>query len=206
LKRAAAVVMPVAVALALLVQGTAFGATKSVTVANFSFTPQAVKVKLADSVLWTNVGSVNHTATSDGVNDGSGFTGIGLWNSGAIAHNGMFSFQFTFAGTYPYHCSIHPSLMTGTVKVPMKATPASGPLGTNFTITWASAAPTGNLVIDVQRKDPGGSFKTWQRGVTTLSAMFKPTATGVYSFRARLRNSNTGAVSKYSPAVSITAT
>ena len=119
----------------------------------------------------------------------------------------MFTFTFTFAGTYPYHCSIHPTLMQGTVKVPMTASPPSGPLGTTFTLTWASAAPTGSLVFDVQRMDPGSTkFKKWQTGVTTLSATYMPALAGTYVFRTRVRDMNTGAVSKYSPKVSIVAT
>jgi plastocyanin len=205
MKRAAAIVAPLAVALTLLVEGTAIGATKGVTIQSFSFTPTAVKVKLGDSVRWTNLDGFDHTSTSDGFADGSSYTGIGLWTSGHITSGATFTQPFTLAGTFPYHCSIH-TFMQGTVKVPMKVNPASGGVGTQFTITWATAAPTGNLVVDVQRQDPGGTFKSWKKGVTTLSAMFTPTATGVYSFRARLRNSDTGATSKYSPAVSITAT
>jgi plastocyanin len=198
--------VPLAMVLALLLQGTALAATKAVTIQNSAYTPKATKVKIGDVVQWTNMDSVNHTSTSDGVADGSGYTGIGLWSSGAIAHNGTFSFTFSFAGTYPYHCSIH-HFMQGTIKVPLTAMPASGPVGSNFTVTWASAAPTGSRVFDVQRMDPGNTkFKSWQKGVTTMSATFKPTSPGTYVFRMRLRNSSTGAASKYSPTASISAT
>ena len=208
MRRLISAAAPVAVALVLLVQGAALAATKDVTIQNFSFTPKTVKVKLGDGVKWTNAATfTNHTTTGDGVSDGSGYTGIGLWDSHVLAPNATFTFTFTFAGTYPYHCSIHPTLMQGTVKVPMTASPASGPLGTTFTLTWASAAPTGSLVFDVQRMDPGGTtFKKWQTGVTTLSATYMPALAGTYVFRTRVRNMTTGAVSNYSPKVSIVAT
>src|SRR5262249_46594630 len=148
-----------------------------------------------ESVRWTNMDGFAHTSTSDGVNDGSVYKGVGLWASGAIAHNGTFAFTFTSAGTYPYHCSIH-NFMQGTVKVPMKAKPTSGGVGTNFTITWATAAPTGSRVFDVQRMDPGGTFKAWQSGVTSLSAKFMPTKAGTYAFRALLRDTSSGGKSK----------
>jgi plastocyanin len=207
MRRLTSAAAPLAVALALLLQGTALAATKDVTIQGNAFTPKATKVKIGDVVRWTNRDAFNHTSTSDGVADGSGYTGIGLWSSGAIAHNGTFSFTFSFAGTYPYHCSIHPLTMQGTIKVPLTAVPASGPVGSNFTVTWASAAPTGSRVFDVQRMDPGSTkFKSWQKGVTTMSAVFKPTAPGTYVFRMRLRNATTGAASKYSPTASISAT
>jgi plastocyanin len=204
MKRVTALGVPLAVVLALVVSGTALAAaTHDVSIANFAFSPDSTKAKLGDSVKWTNMDGFAHTSTSDGVNDGSGLTGIGLWHSNNIAHNGTFTFQFTFAGTFPYHCSIH-NFMQGTVKVPMKAKPTSGGVGTNFTITWASAAPTGTLVFDVQKMDPSGKFKAWKTGVTTLSAKFKPSDPGTYSFRALLRDSASGAKSKFSPVIKIT--
>ena len=205
MKRVTALGVPLAIVLAVVMSGSALAAaTHDVSIANFAFTPASTKAKLGDTVRWTNnQAGVTHTSTSDGVNDGSGFSGIGLWASGNIAPNGTFSFTFKFAGTYPYHCSIH-NFMTGTVKVPMKAKPTSGGVGTNFTITWASAVPGGTLVFDVQRMNPGGSFKPWQTGVTTMSAKFKPNAPGTYQFRALLRDSSSGAKSKFSPVVKIT--
>jgi plastocyanin len=206
MRRLTSAAAPLAVALALLLQGTALAATKAVAIQGSAYTPKATKIKIGDVVQWTNKDAFNHTATSDGVVDGSSFTGIGLWSSGAIAHNGTFSFTFSFAGTYPYHCSIH-NFMQGTIKVPLTATPASGPVGSNFTVTWAAGGPTGSRVFDVQRMDPGSTkFKSWQKGVTTMSAVFKPTSPGTYVFRMRLRNSSTGAASKYSPTASISAT
>ena len=205
MKRVTALGVPLAIVLAVVMSGSALAAaTHDVSIVSFAFNPDSTKAKLGDTVRWTNTASIPHTSTSDGVNDGSGIKGIGLWTSGSLGHNGTFSFTFTFAGTFPYHCSIHPTLMHGTVKVPMKAKPSSGSVGQNFTITWASAAPTGTLVFDVQRMDPGGSFKAWQTGVTTMSAKFKPMTPGTYEFRALLRDSSSGAKSKYSPVVKIT--
>jgi plastocyanin len=205
MKRVTVMGVPLAIVLAVVMSGSALAAaTHDVSIANFAFTPPSTKAKLGDSVRWTNMqAGVTHTSSSNGVNDGSGFKGVALWASGNIPPNTMFTFTFTFAGTFPYHCSIH-SFMTGTVKVPMKAKPTSGSVGTNFTITWATAAPTGTLVFDVQRMDPGGTFKAWQTGVTTLSAKFKPTKTGTYQFRALLRDTSTGGKSKNSPVVKIT--
>jgi plastocyanin len=205
MKRVTALGVPLAIVLALVVSGTALAAvTHDVSIANFAYSPDSTKAKLGDSVRWTNMDGFAHTSTSDGVNDGSGFTGIGLWASGSIAHSGTFTFAFTFAGTFPYHCSIHPTLMHGTVKVPMKAKPTSGSVGDTFTITWATAAPSGTLVFDVQKMDPGGKFKAWQTGVTTLSAKFMPSNPGTYSFRALLRDTANGAKSKFSPLIKIT--
>jgi plastocyanin len=207
MRRLISAAAPLALALVLMVQGTALAALKDVSIQNFAFNPAATKVKLGDQIRWTNLDGTTHSTTGDGVADGSGYTGIGLWDSGGLAQNGTFTFTFAFAGTYPYHCRFHPTLMHGTVKVPMVASPPSGQLGTTFTLTWASASPTGSLVFDVQRLDPGTiKFKKWQTGVTTLSATYMPTVAGTYVFRTRVRNMTSGAVSKYSPKVSIAAT
>ena len=76
------------------------------TLANRAFAPDEVDVAVGDTVTWTNNDSVSHTSTSDR----SG------WDSGVVAPGGHFSFAFPAAGTYQYHCAIHPG-MVGTVVV-----------------------------------------------------------------------------------------
>jgi plastocyanin len=58
------------------------------------------------TVTWRNTDSTSHTSTSNAAG----------WNSGIIAPGGEFSFSFQSAGTFPYHCQIHPG-MVGTVTV-----------------------------------------------------------------------------------------
>jgi plastocyanin len=79
----------------------------AVKIANFAFDPAQVSAKVGDTVTWTNSDSAGHTATVD---DNDVCTTVTLENgaSGGIT--------FTQAGSYPYHCKIHPN-MKGTVEV-----------------------------------------------------------------------------------------
>lgn len=80
------------------------------SLSSFGFSPGSVTVKVGDTVEWINNTSVAHTSTSD---SGSAVS----WDSSAIqSGGGTFSFTFTKAGTYTYHCSFHPS-MQGTIVV-----------------------------------------------------------------------------------------
>lgn len=77
---------------------------------SFSFTPASVTIPVGSTVVWENSSSAPHTSTSD---SGDTFT----WDSSTIASGGgSFSETFTKAGTYTYHCSVHPS-MHGTIIV-----------------------------------------------------------------------------------------
>lgn len=64
------------------------------------------------AVKWGNADGVGaattHTVRADGASP--------LFNSGNIAAGATFTFNFTQAGTYTYHCAIHPS-MTGSIVV-----------------------------------------------------------------------------------------
>ena len=83
-----------------------------------AFTPNPVSVSLASTrglVEW-----VNNDQTG-GVYGGNGTThnitaDDGSFTSGNLAPGATFGETFTVAGTYPYHCSIHPT-MKGTVTV-----------------------------------------------------------------------------------------
>jgi plastocyanin len=69
---------------------------------NFKFEPATLTVPVGTTVTWTNTTGAPHTVTSD--------TGApAAFDSGAInTGGGTFSFTFTKAGTYNYHCSFHP--------------------------------------------------------------------------------------------------
>lgn len=85
-------------------------ATNAVAISNMAFSPASITVPVGTTVTWTNQDGVAHTVTGDGSNVPSGF------GSGNLSNGQSYSFTFATAGTYTYHCSIHPQ-MTGTVVV-----------------------------------------------------------------------------------------
>jgi plastocyanin len=71
-----------------------------------SFVLPSVEAQVGQQITWTNEDSVGHTVTTD---DGS--------IDGTVSGNGgTYSTAFATAGTYPYHCRIHPT-MTGTITI-----------------------------------------------------------------------------------------
>jgi plastocyanin len=84
------------------ITGSAYGA--------YQFSPASITIKVGTTVEWINGTDVPHSTTSD---PGSAVT----WDSGAISSGGgAYSFTFTQAGTFHYHCNYH-SYMHGTIIV-----------------------------------------------------------------------------------------
>ncbi len=83
----------------------ALAADRTITISSFAF-PATTSVNVGDTVTWRNESGATHNATAD---DGS-------FASGSIADGGSRSVTFASAGSFPYHCTIHPS-MTGTIVV-----------------------------------------------------------------------------------------
>ena len=77
-----------------------------VKIVSFAFRPSSITVPVGSSVGWINSATIQHTTTSD----------TGLWDSGPLNPGAKFLHKFTTAGTFTYHCSIHPT-MTGTIIV-----------------------------------------------------------------------------------------
>ena len=77
-----------------------------VIMADFEFRPSTWYAQVGDTVTWTNQGPSAHTATSD----------TGRWDTGRLDRGQSRSVNFTTAGTYAYHCTIHPG-MRGTIVV-----------------------------------------------------------------------------------------
>jgi plastocyanin len=76
-------------------------ATVNVSIKDFKYTPQPVQAKVGDIVAWKNEDSAPHTATMD---DGS-------CDTGQIAGGATGMLLFSAAGTYTYHCAVHPGQM-----------------------------------------------------------------------------------------------
>jgi plastocyanin len=83
----------------------ASGNAPSVSIVNFSFSPASLTVSVGTKVTWTNNDSTTHTVTDD----------HGAFNQ-MLSPGQTFTFTFTKAGTYTYHCNIHRS-MTATIIV-----------------------------------------------------------------------------------------
>jgi len=74
---------------------------------NQSFSPDPATAKVGQTVAWRNADSITHTASADG----------GAFNTGNIAPGATSSpITMTAAGSFGYHCQIHPS-MVGTLNV-----------------------------------------------------------------------------------------
>jgi plastocyanin len=96
-----------AAAALLLLSGAAraHAETVSVSIDNFTFAPVELKLKVGDTVTWTNHDDIPHTVVS-----------AGKFRSKALDTDNSFSFTFATAGDYKYFCSLHPH-MTGMIKV-----------------------------------------------------------------------------------------
>jgi plastocyanin len=171
-----------------------------VEVSDFQFTPQLAKNPQGTGVQWTFEGPSDHTAT-DALR-------MDLFDSGAQGPGSTYTFSFISAGNYRYRCEIHPTLMKGSVKVPITVDPSTGETGTQFIITWASEDAPAGYLFDVQIMRPGNpAWTDWLTGQTVNSATFVPDAgVGRYSFRARYRNTGNGRTSLYSDPKSIRVT
>jgi len=86
--------------------GTSGPGANEVFIQGIAFNPATITVAAGTTITWTNKDPITHTVTSDSK----------LWDSGSVGPNGTFSFTFATAGTFPYHCNVHPS-MTASVTV-----------------------------------------------------------------------------------------
>jgi plastocyanin len=78
----------------------------SSTLTTTAYSPNPITVSIGTTVSWLNSDSTTHTAVANG----------GAFTSPNVAPNARFNFTFTTAGTFPYHCTIHPN-MVGTITV-----------------------------------------------------------------------------------------
>lgn len=87
--------------------GTTPVATASVSIQSMAFAPGTIYLKVNGTVTWTNNDPVQHTVTDLG----------GSFNSGLINPNQTYQRSFPNAGTYTYHCTVHPAMANAMIVV-----------------------------------------------------------------------------------------
>ncbi len=80
-----------------------------ISIKGFAFDPSNITIKVGTEVTWTNFDSAPHNVTS---NPGTELS------SPTLNKGDSWSYIFTTAGTYPYFCSIHPSMTASITVVP----------------------------------------------------------------------------------------
>jgi LPXTG-motif cell wall-anchored protein len=129
-------------------------ADPGVTIADFSFSPDAITLHVGDTIQWLNNGPSPHTATA---NNGSFDTGV--------LHKGQSaSVTFHLPGTFAYHCSIHP-FMHGTVVV-LAAAKSSSTGGSGSTQNQGSSGNRGSSAGSGSASSAGSSVGSSATGAS----------------------------------------
>jgi len=100
--------------------------TNEVFIQGMAFSPSIITVAVNTTVTWTNKDAITHTVTSDS----------GAFDSGNVVSGSTFSYTFATAGTFAYHCKIHPSMVaTVVVSETAQMTPTTTPTTPSTTTT-----------------------------------------------------------------------
>jgi plastocyanin len=156
--------------------GSARAATTQVNVGNYYFCSQAfdgsvceTDITAGDTITWSVAAGTHHVVQCSDSNftacpPGGGFDG-GNFNTGQT-----FSHTFATAGTFFYHCAIHPSEMMG--KVVVAAAPTASPTAapTAVPTAAATAAPTATAARIPSTGGPTASSGTdlWEYALLAL--------------------------------------
>jgi plastocyanin len=78
----------------------------TVIISNFAYSPATITISVGDTIIWRNDDNVGHTVTSD--------SGSEL-DSPLLSKGDTYMHVFNTAGSYPYHCTVHPSMKAAVV-------------------------------------------------------------------------------------------
>jgi plastocyanin len=95
-----------------------------VSITNFAFVPDSVRIQPGDTVRWTNNDGAPHTSTGLG-------QGAGAWTSGSLSTSQAYQRAFGAAGAFEYKCNFHSSMVAtvyvgNATAISPKAAPAPG--------------------------------------------------------------------------------
>jgi hypothetical protein len=158
--------------------------------------PGTVEIAQGGAIRWRN-----DAATEHGAEDASG---LGLFDSGLLAHRDTHTYRPRSAGTY----LVRDPVGAGSSKfaVPVVASPRRGLAGQTFTLFLATRAPGAGWAFDVEIRRPGASaWSTWRDDYAARAIRYAAPYAGKFAFRARLVRLADGRTLRWSPPVTINA-
>src|SRR6478672_7537552 len=137
--------------LLLLSTASVAASSKTVSIYNYGFKPATTTIHIGMGAAFKNTTSATlHSTTSDLLN---------LW-SDDVQPGTTTTVSFWHAGSFPFHCRIHPFMM-GTIKVKPTVSPLSGSTSTTFKISVSAIALTSGFKEDIQKRKNGGTWQLW---------------------------------------------
>lgn len=152
----------------------------SVRILASAYHPNAFSTKVGRSVTWKDLDGVHHSATSDV----GGFFDTGILDTYMEATESMDA-----AGTFPYHCTIHPS-MHGVVQVRLRLSAGSATVGSSVTIFAASDDAPSAFRYDYAKRFDGRGWKIFRSKIGERSIAYTANRAGTLHFRSRVYNAN----------------
>jgi len=175
-------VVPASLLIALGAHPIATSAATSarVRIVASTYHPKLFNTKVGRSVTWKNLDGVNHSATSDL----RGFFDTGILDTYMHATESMFA-----AGTFPYHCTIHP-YMHGLVQVRVRLSATSTSVGDSVTVFAASKSAARAFRYDYAKRFDGRGWMTFRSKSSKRSMTYTANRAGTLRFRSRVYNGN----------------
>lgn len=147
--------------LGLTATGTASTDT-NVSILYRAYQPADLTVVAGQTVIWKNSGLGPHTVTAD----------AGQFDSGKLDAGATFSYTFSVPGTYPYSCTVHPT-MHGKVLVlaepPPGPPPGAPPQAVQVHLSKQHGSHGALTLVHVQAPRPGGKALLQLRSGSTWS-------------------------------------
>lgn len=180
---------------------------QNITIVDFQYIPASITVSIGTKVIWTNNGPSLHTVTSD----------TNIFNSGNMGVGVKWNYTFNQAGSFPYHCALHPT-MHGIVNVtspnqpPNTPTQPVGPItrnvGQSGSYSTSATDPDGDQVqyrfdFDANGVHAYSSYTVLIPSGQTGSMSYTWNASGTFVVKAQARDS-IGQTSNWSSGLTVT--
>lgn len=122
----------------------------NVSIKNFKYKPDPVRINAGDSVTWTNRDSAQHSATDEGEFD-----------TGLLKKNESGTVKIEQAGTYNYLCTVHPDMRA---KLIAEGGGSGGNSGTGNSSDSGGTSSESGGSVSALGSGSGGSSESGSRG------------------------------------------